>query len=162
MTEQNKKSQIQKVFRDELIAQSKDLIQLWTVGKDGMTLFAIAIVHDTLSYYDEAPTDTEGILQENHEMLREYVLSIKDVISKGLLDFSKDPSVGVLHDLNEAFMVIERVSEEDMFLDDISIVEKAISNSPSLFKPFKKQAARLKTVYRHFDDSILEALVNIE
>ena len=137
MTAQDNKFKIDTVYKNELLAQSKDLIKIWNFQKDGHVLYNIATVHDTLAYYDEAQSDTEEILSENHEVLRDYVLSIKEVISRGLLDFSKNPCYETLFDLNEAFMVLERVDEEELFFDDIAVVEKAIS---------KSLPAKLKTI----------------
>ena len=149
------------VYKNELLAQSKDLITIWNVAKEERILFAIATVHDTLAYYDEAQEDTEKILQDNHEMLRDYVLKHKDVVGSSIAKFIEDPCKDYLFELNELFMVLDRIDEEGSFSKDIMNLEKTILANPDKFKHLDAYAIKMKTHYRMFDDTVLYALTTI-
>ena len=148
-------------YKNELIAQSQDLIKIWSVAKEGRVLFAIATVHDTLAYYDEAQADTEKILSDNHEMLRDYVLKNKDSVKKCIEKFCEEPCKDYLFELNELFMVLERIDEEILFDRHITKLEKTILNNPDKFKHLDSHAIKMKTNYRMFDDTVLCALTTI-
>ena len=160
-------SYLKDAFKAELVEQVKDLLEIYNALKEEEhrheVVFHIAIVAGTLALYwkaSEIPVlnQADPVLQNNHERLRKHFLSKKKSISDMFDRFLKEPSAQGLKDLNEVFIVAERIDEEEVFLDDFNIASKLIGAFPEQYAHLSVLAKELMTKYRFFDDMFLDNL----